>query len=798
MRRTAPALSTAAVVCGLLLIAPLPASAAPLPTQDGAALRAAVDTANSTSGTDTIDLVAGTTYTLTGGGASEDANGTGDLDVTGPLVVNGNGATISAAGLDDRIFDVLAGGSLVLNDVVLVGGSAPDTENGGAVRVATGTSLTVSGGAMTTNAAVNESAAPPVTAPLTANSGGAIATAGTTTVTGTAFTGNTASRAGGAIEVTASGSAVVSGGAFTSNNGGATPGNGGGLHITGAGSASVTGSQFRTNTAAEGGALWNSAGGTLTVTNATIVDNTANGAAADQGGGGVFTEGGAVTITGGVIESNQATGTLGSGGGIQNINATVTVTGTEITENTAVRAGGGVEAGPLLSGVGALPTSTTLDTVVLSRNTVSGPPGNGGGLHITGAGAVLVDESVVTNNTAVEGGGLWNSAAGVLNVTGTRISNNTATGAAADQGGGGVFTEGGDVVIDGSTIAGNRATGAAGSGGGILNVGGDVAVAATVVNGNSAVRAGGGIEAGPLLVNGAADPAAPGTVTALVGVQLTGNTATGVGAPGNGGGFHQTGLGDTSVDSSLVADNTAVEGGGLWNSVAGSLVVTNSALTTNTSTGVDGGGALYQDGTATTGGDLSAVNVTITDNTAAGAGGGFLNAGNVPAGLLHATVTGNSTGVAGPVEIGNTVLTANDGTSAGTGVTSLGGNVLGTAVPFAADRRAGANDTTGVTDPRLGALGDNGGATPTRLPATGSPVVDAGVPVDTTGATADFVALIGADQRGVTRPLDGNGDGRAVVDAGAVEAPAVAVTPAPGGGVTPPARPVPAQPNYTG
>ena len=798
MRRTTPVLSTAAVVCGLLLIAPLPANAAETTANTLAELRTQIATANTNdpAEVDVIDLV-DATYVLDGAAGNADV-ASGDLDITGDLTVNGNGALLDAA-LIDRFFDV-ASGTLTLVDVTIVNGVAPGTENGGAVRVAAGASLVVSGGAMNDSTAVN-----PDAPAATAGSGGAIATAGATTVTGASFEGNRVSRAGGAIEVLAGGSATVSDSDFTDNATAAAPGNGGALHITGAAAATVTGGTFSANAAAEGGALWNSAGGTLTVTDATIQGNTANGAAADQGGGGVFTEGGAVTITGGIIEGNDATGTLGSGGGIQNVNGTVTVTGTEITENTAVRAGGGVEAGPLLAPGTAAATTTTLTDVLLGGNTVTGPPGNGGGLHITGAGTVDVVDSTVVNNTAVEGGGLWNSAAGVLTVSGTTISNNTATGAAADQGGGGVFTEGGDVLIDTSDISGNDATGALGSGGGILNLNAaaaedgstvGVVVIDSTINGNTAVRAGGGIEAGPLV--GAVEP----TSTVLTGVALTGNTATGVGAPGNGGGFHLTGEGTVLVDTTLVADNTAVEGGGLWNSGAGSMAVTDSTIASNTATGTDGGGGLYQDGagTITPESGLVAINVTITDNTAdAGAGGAVLNAGTAVVGLLHATVTGNGSGIAGAVEIGNTVLTDNGGADADAGVTSVGGNVLDDALPFSTNTLPGATDTTGVSDPQLGELADNGGPTPTLLPATGSPVIDAGLPVLGDDMEEMGGTLIDTDQRGVTRPLDGNGDGRADVDAGSVEAPAIAVTPAPGGGgVTPPARPVPAQPNYTG
>ena len=83
---------------------------------------------------------------------------------------------------------------------------------------------------------------------------------------------------------------------------------------------------------------------------------------------------------------------------------------------------------------------------------------------------------------------------------------------------------------------------------------------------------------------------------------------------------------------------------------------------------------------------------------------------------------------------------------------------------------------------------------------TGSPVIDAGLTfsTDDMDAMGGPSLLLDADQRGVVRPLDGNGDGSARVDAGSVEAPAVAVTPAPTGGVTPPAKPVVAQPDYTG
>ena len=62
-----------------------------------------------------------------------------------------------------------------------------------------------------------------------------------------------------------------------------------------------------------------------------------------------------------------------------------------------------------------------------------------------------------------------------------------------------------------------------------------------------------------------------------------------------------------------------------------------------------------------------------------------------------------------------------------------------------------------LNDPMLGPLTDNGGLTPTHLPLPGSPVID------TACACAQF------DQRGLARPIDGDGAGVAFCDIGAVE-----------------------------
>jgi hypothetical protein len=71
---------------------------------------------------------------------------------------------------------------------------------------------------------------------------------------------------------------------------------------------------------------------------------------------------------------------------------------------------------------------------------------------------------------------------------------------------------------------------------------------------------------------------------------------------------------------------------------------------------------------------------------------------------------------------------------------------------------SGVGDISGV-DPLLGPLQDNGGPTETHALLPGSPAIDAG----------DDSTCLTADQRGVARPLDGDGDGTAVCDIGAYE-----------------------------
>jgi len=201
-------------------------------------------------------------------------------------------------------------------------------------------------------------------------------------------------------------------------------------------------------------------------------------------------------------------------------------------------------------------------------------------------------------------------------------------------------------------------------------------------------------------------------------------------------------------DCSLNGNHADVNGGAISN--AGSLTLNQCVLNANTSNG--NGGGLYNASSATLN------NSTLSGNTATSFGGGLHNP--TTATLLHVTIAGNSATSGGGLystgttTLKSTLLNANSGSNCSGTVVSSGTNLdSGASCAF------GAGDLSNV-DPLLGALADNGGPTVTHALSPGSPAIDA---ADNTGCPAN-------DQRGVTRPTDGDGDSIPDCDIGAFEA----------------------------
>lgn len=222
---------------------------------------------------------------------------------------------------------------------------------------------------------------------------------------------------------------------------------------------------------------------------------------------------------------------------------------------------------------------------------------------------------------------------------------------------------------------------------------------------------------------------------------------TASGAPG---GAIRVNLGTVVLNDCRLNSNDSDANGGAINN-AGNLTLNRCTLSANTASG-DGGG-LYNAAT------LALNNTTLSGNSATSLGGGLYNATTATA--LHATFALNSAtsggGLynAGSATLKSTLFDANTGGNCSGTIGSNGNNLdSGTSCAFGA-----AGDLSNI-NPLLGALADNGGPTATHALSAGSPAIDA---ADNTGCPA-------TDQRGVVRPVDGNGDTVAVCDIGAFEA----------------------------
>jgi uncharacterized repeat protein (TIGR01451 family) len=264
-----------------------------------------------------------------------------------------------------------------------------------------------------------------------------------------------------------------------------------------------------------------------------------------------------------------------------------------------------------------------------------------------------------------------------------------------------------DVTITGGQstfdpLSGNQFTG---DGAGIIATSATLNVERSVVSGNTAQLNGGGIAAPPENV--------PPSVVNITDSTIAANKVTGGMAEGQGGGIY----------------------------VAGDLRMTNSTVSGNT---VDNPGANSGGGVAAIlapadmdGSTVNLLNTTIASNSlTTGAGGGLGTSGPTVAITARNTIVADN-------QVGGTEADCTP-----MAVATSASNLSGDASCGFSDAGSAQN-----ANPQLAALADNGGPTPTRAPAPGSPAVE-------TGTNTDCPAT---DQRGVTRPQG------ATCDIGAVE-----------------------------
>ncbi|MEZ0296818.1 MAG: choice-of-anchor Q domain-containing protein, partial [Candidatus Methylacidiphilales bacterium] len=192
-------------------------------------------------------------------------------------------------------------------------------------------------------------------------------------------------------------------------------------------SLSLTNTTVTGNSSTQGGGINANNGGTLTIANSTITRNSA-----DIGGGiislGILTiaessltrnwgnVGGGAYVFSGTTSLDKVTvagnKTIAQGGGIFLNNATLNITNSTFSGNTATDGGG------IHQNTGTL----TVTNSTLSGNTATGI---GGGLR-QNAGTTTITSSTITENSAGNGGGI-NSSAGTLTLTSAIVARNIAT-----------------------------------------------------------------------------------------------------------------------------------------------------------------------------------------------------------------------------------------------------------------------------------------------------------------------------------------------------------------------------------
>ncbi|NJN82469.1 MAG: hypothetical protein HC802_09475 [Caldilineaceae bacterium] len=385
-------------------------------------LRGAISKANDDAVNEYTIVIPAGHYTLTQSGAGEDANATGDLDLTRPMTLSGAldflgpvtptedlPFTLIDANRIDRVLHIHNGADTTLSSLWIQSGQAPASSNGGGIYNV-GSRVTLSTVVVISNTATN---------------GGGIYNQGSTAVISSASliypVDNSAADHGGAIyndggwisftDVWAQANkAGGDGGALYNKNGhiestggllylltNRAGGNGGGLVNDGAAAMiDQKGRTFIFENKAEGGVggggILNLAG-RIALSTTLLYDNEAP--AGD--GGGIYNVGGRATLSGSLIFSNSA---KLDGGGIYNDRGEIILSEFTIYRNSAEWGGGILNDGAL--GSAAI---TLTDGIVVANSAAS----DGGGFFNVDA-QTTVRDTWVYSNTAIVGGGIYNEA----------------------------------------------------------------------------------------------------------------------------------------------------------------------------------------------------------------------------------------------------------------------------------------------------------------------------------------------------------------------------------------------------
>lgn len=358
-----------------------------------------------------------------------------------------------------------------------------------------------------------------------------------------------------------------------------------------------------------------------------------------------------------------------------------------LLENNSAPAGGAIYV-PATTNL--VISDSTLRNNQATGQTVNGS-GLGGAIFLNAPSSLTIHHTRIENNTASIGGGIYNATSpSAISID----QNSILDGNSATTSSGGAIYSKGSLFVERSTLSNNTA---AGLGGGIFNQNGSLIVSEVVFQNNSSSFQGGGI--------------ANLSSTNLV---VTNTTFDGNHAAYRGGGLHASLTNPTLTNLTFVGNSAGNGGGGGMMLGAGQYNLTNITFSANTT--IQAGGALRFDT-----GTVNITNVTFYHNAAPNGGAIYRDAGTINLRnviLEQGAQGGNCAGITTLVSIG-----FNLSSDSSCGLTQTG------------DKQ----DTSAMLRP----LAYNGGTTRTHLPSAGSPAIDAGTQL---GAPT-------VDQRGQPRPF---------------------------------------------
>jgi len=281
-----------------------------------------------------------------------------------------------------------------------------------------------------------------------------------------------------------------------------------------------------------------------------------------------------------------------------------------------------------------------------------------------------------------------------------------------------------------------------------------------------------------------------GVAARIEGLEIRGGNAAAVTFPGHiGGGILARNASNLDLASCAIVGNRANAGGGLYAQSGSTATITDCSIRDNVAADLGfmtpaGPGVLSE-------GDTDLDRCEVSGNTAALVGGAVLSRNAIALGVRNSTISANGDIGLGSdnaeLDVENTTIVDNGAiglsvfSTAGHALTvrnaiisgNSGGDCSIVGIPAGDLDFAGEHNLSGdascpndggvvdmpSTDPLLGSLLIAGGTTRVHVPLVGSPVIDAG----------NDARCEPDDQRGASRPLDGDGIGGATCDMGAVE-----------------------------